>query len=134
MSTAPVRRASHLALVLILPAALSGCATLEHGTQDEVPVVTDPPGATVVSTSGTICISPCVVSGPRRDTFGITISKPGFATQILNSEAKANDAAIADASRLTASADFLGRVADVQDGAYYTHDPKALVVKLEPGS
>lgn len=110
---------------------LGGCATLDHGTFDDVPVVTDPPGATVTATTGTICISPCTVSGPRRESFGITIAKPGYATQSVTSEAKSDDAAIARASAPKVTADVLGRVIDVQDGTYYTHDPKAVVVKLE---
>ena len=121
-------------LLLVAALALAGCATLDHGTLDDVPVVTDPPGANVVASTGTTCTSPCTVSGPRRENFGITISKPGFTTQVLTSEAQPNDAAIAEASRLAATSDALGRVIDVQDGALYTHVPKAIVVKLDPAS
>lgn len=112
--------------------ALGGCATLDHGTLDEVAVVTDPPGATVVASTGTICTSPCAVSGPRRDSFSVTISKPGYVTQTASSNATPDDAAVAAASALKVSADGLGRVIDVQDGSYYHHDPKAIVVKLDP--
>jgi hypothetical protein len=111
---------------------LGGCATLDHGTIDDVAVVTDPPGARVVSSSGTICISPCAVSGPRLDTFSVTITKPGYVTQTASSEAKPDADAIKAASALKPTADALGRVVDVQDGSYYRHEPKAIVVKLEP--
>ena len=121
-------------LALVAALALAGCATLDHGTLDDVPVVTDPPGAYVTATTGTACVSPCTVSGPRRESFGITISKPGYATQSLTSEAQPDEAAIAKASRLAATSDALGRVIDVQDGAFYTHVPKAVVVKLDPAS
>ncbi|MGI3900856.1 MAG: hypothetical protein ACRYGP_30875 [Janthinobacterium lividum] len=127
-------RIAALALPVLLALGFAGCATLEHGTLDDVSVVTDPPGANVVSSSGTICISPCRVSGPRQDSFAITVSKAGYVTQILSSEAKPDTAGIAQASALNASADALGRIIDVQDGSHYTHDPKALVVKLEPQS
>ena len=127
-------RSAAKALSLLLALGLSGCATLEHGTLDDVSVVTDPPGADVVSSSGTICTSPCRVSGARQEAFSITVSKAGYATQTLTSEAKPDTAAIAGASDLKASADALGRVIDVQDGSHYTHEPKAFVVKLEPQS
>ena len=118
--------------LVLLVLGFGGCATLDHGTLDEVAVVTDPPGASVVSSSGTACLSPCAVSGPRRDSFSVTISKPGYVTQTASSEAKLDDAAVATASALKPTADALGRVIDVQDGSYYTHVPKAIVVKLDP--
>ena len=119
-------------LALLAGLTLSGCATLDHGTTDEVPVMTDPPGATVDSSTGTLCTSPCTVSGPRRDSFTLTISKPGFATQQVTSEAKPAGAAIAAASEPTLSADVLGRIIDVQDGSYVVHVPQAVVVRLVP--
>lgn len=123
-----------LPAALLAASCLTGCATLDHGVTDDVPVVTDPPGATVSSSTGTICTSPCTVSGPRRDSFGITVAKPGYATRTVTSEAKPNEAAIAAASRPDATADALGRAIDVQDGSYFTHVPKAVVLKLEPAS
>ena len=120
------------ALLTLAVLGLGGCATLDHGTLDEVSVVTQPPGASVVSSTGDICTSPCRISGPRHDNFGITISKPGFVTQSLTSEAKPDADAIAGASALEPTADALGRVIDVQDGSHYTHVPKAFVVTLEP--
>ena len=124
--------AARHALSLIGALTLAGCATLDRGTLDEVAVVTDPPGATVDSSTGVLCTSPCRVSGPRRDSFVLTISKPGFATQQVTSDAKPDAAAIAAASAPTVSADVLGRVVDVQDGSYVSHVPKAVVVKLVP--
>lgn len=126
------RLARELSILVVLALGLGGCATLDRGTLDEVAVVTDPPGALVVASNGTVCVSPCAVSGPRRDSLFVTISKPGYATQTAGSEAKPDAAAIAAASALTPTADALGRVIDVQDGSYYHHDPKAIVVKLEP--
>ncbi len=121
-----------LRVLPVLALGLGGCATLDHGTLDEVAVVTDPPGALVVASNGAVCVSPCAVSGPRREGLSVTISKPGYATQAAGSEAKPDDAAIASASALKPTADALGRVIDVQDGSYYHHDPKAIVVKLDP--
>ena len=112
--------------------SLAACATLEHGTLDDVAVVTDPPGASVVASTGTICTSPCAVSGPRTDGITVTISKPGFVTQTAVSNAVPNDAAVAAASELKLTADALGRAIDVRDGSLSTHDPKAIVVKLVP--
>ena len=118
--------------IVVLALGLGGCSTLDHGTLDEVAVVTTPPGAEVVSSTGTICTSPCAVSGPRLDAFTVTISKAGYVTQTASSAAKPDAAAVAAASALKPSADALGRVIDVQDGSFYTHDPKVIVVTLAP--
>ena len=119
-------------LPLLVALCLGGCATLDRGTLDDVPVVTDPPGASVSASTGTICTSPCTVSGQRHDDFQVTISKAGYATQVVTSNAKPDVAAIAAASALQPTADALGRVIDVQDGSFYSHVPKAIVVKLVP--
>lgn len=118
--------------LLLAALLLGGCATLDNGTEDDVPVVTDPPGATVSASTGTICTSPCTVSGPRRDGFAVTVSLAGYAPQTVTSEAKLDEGAVARASALKPTADALGRLVDVQDGSLYVHVPKALVVKLVP--
>lgn len=120
-----------LAAALVL-AGLGGCATLDHGVIDDVLVVTDPPGARVVASSGTICTSPCAVSGRRDEGITVTVAKSGYATTTATSNAKPDDAAIAAASKLEATPDVLGRLIDVRDGSHSTHDPKVLSLKLEP--
>ena len=127
-----VRASGGLAVPLLIGfGALGGCATLDHGVLDEVAVVTDPPGARVVSSTGTICTSPCAVSGPRQESFVVTASMPGYVTATATSFNKPDDVAIAQASKLEATPDLLGRVIDVQDGSHSTHEPKVLSIKLD---
>ena len=110
---------------------VAGCATLDHGSDDTVSVVTDPPGAMVSASTGAICVSPCRVVGRRKDPIWLTITKPGFTAQAVLSESKPR-ASLAEASRNEITADYLGRVIDVEDGSHYEHVPAAVVVKLEP--
>lgn len=90
------------------------------------------PGGSV--TTGTICTSPCAVSGGRDESITVTVTKPGYATATATSVSKPDDAAIAAASKLDATPDLLGRVIDVRDGSHFTHDPKVLSIKLEPAT
>lgn len=120
-------RAPALAFLL----GLGGCATLDRGTLDDVQVVTDPPGASVNASTGTICISPCAVSGPRRESFVVTASKAGYVTQTATSNASPDAVATAKASAPGVTPDLVGRLVDIQDGSLYGHDPKVLVMKLE---
>ena len=123
-----------LSVALWAAVTLAGCATLEHGTLDDVPVATVPSGARVWSSTGTNCISPCTVAAPRKETAVIMVSKPGYVTQTLVSEAKPDQAAIDAASTLVPTPDIVGRAVDVQDGSYYRHVPKAFAVTLAPAS
>ena len=121
-----------LCLVVFAALGLGGCATLDRGNNEDVPVVTDPPGASVASSTGTICTSPCSVSAPRALSVSITVTKPGYVTQAVASMAQPNGGAIATASSTHVTADILGRIIDVQDGTYYTHVPAVVSVKLVP--
>ena len=128
MSARPMlRRIAGVAAILVL----GGCATLEYGAEDTVAVVTDPPGASIVASTGTTCLSPCKVVGPRKDGFSITIVKPGFVTQTVGSQSTPT-ADAAEATRNEISADYLGRVIDAQNGSHNEHAPAAIVVKLDP--
>lgn len=110
---------------------LGGCATFENGVIDDVSVVTIPAGASVASSSGTICTSPCAVSGARREDIGITITKTGYVTQSVTSASKP-DATLEAAQSTQLTSDVLGRFIDVQDGAHFKHVPSAYVIKLDP--
>ena len=112
---------------------LAGCATIDRGTLDDVAVITDPPGALVSASTGTICLSPCAVTAPRQTAVSVTISKSGYVTQAAVS-APVPLPTLAGAATFSVTPDMAGRAVDVQDGAYYTHEPKAIVVKLAPNS
>ncbi len=131
-TTAPDGAASFRIMVLAAVAlALGGCATFENGVIDDVPVVTIPAGASVSSSSGTICTSPCAVSGARKEDIGITITKTGYVTQYVTAASKPG-ATLERAQSPTWTTDALGRYIDVQDGAHLKHVPSAFVIKLDP--
>lgn len=131
-ATAPRGAASFRTVVLAAVAlALGGCATFENGVTEDIPVVTIPAGASVSSSSGTICTSPCAVSGARKEDIGITITKTGFVTQSVTAASKPG--ATLEAAQSTAlTSDVLGRFIDVQDGAHFKHVPSSFVIKLDP--
>lgn len=68
-----MRRASALVALLSLP----GCALLgEEGSP--VRLVSDPPGASAVTSAGPRCVTPCTVRISRLDNFTVTFSKDGY--------------------------------------------------------
>ncbi len=128
---APRRGTSVRASVLAALLGLGGCATLENGVSDDVSVATVPEGASISSSSGTICTSPCAVSGARKEDIGITITKSGYVTQTVTATSKPG-ATLEAAQRPEWTPDALGRFIDVQNGAHFKHDPAAFVIKLDP--
>ncbi len=109
---------------------LGGCATVENGFIDDIAVVTIPAGASIYASSGSICTSPCAVSGPRKDEIGITITKAGYVTQYVSSASKPG-ATLEAAQAPALTSDALGRFIDIQDGAHFKHVPAAFVIKLD---
>ena len=69
-----------IALFFLLLTAMSfyGCAAGIHGTTQDVPVVTDPPGATAKTTNGQACTTPCNLTFQTELNHVVTISKAGL--------------------------------------------------------
>ena len=122
----------------LLVLVLGGCATIEHGGSDEIPVVSDPPGATVSASSGTTsggpnCRSPCKVYVERRDDVTVSIKKAGFAAQDV--EVKAHWAGDDPKGRSPPLDENKGAfLIDNLSGASFVHAPSTVVVKLAPAS
>ena len=75
---------------------LGGCATLSRGLDDEVAVVSDPPGAAVASSAGAACAAtPCTLTVRRDAIFTVTVSKPGYASRTVEVEARLSGAGAA---------------------------------------
>ena len=117
----------------VIGLTLAGCATIVSGGEDDVPVQTSPSGATVSSSTGTICISPCAVAGLRTVAIAITISKPGYVTQVVPIASKAV-AGTEEANSQMPSLDYFGRIVDAKVGANFEHVPGAVNVTLQPKS
>ena len=112
---------------------VSGCATITGGGEDDVPVQTSPSGASVSSSSGTFCTSPCAVAGLRTVAMTITISKPGYVTKVVSIASKPV-AGTESADSPMPSLDYLGRIVDSKVGANFEHIPGAVSVTLQPKS
>lgn len=113
-----------------LMAGLGGCATLTRGMQDEVAVVSDPPGARVVTTLGPGCAeTPCSLSVARDAVFSVTVSKDGFASQTVavTTRLSGTGAAVATENLMTAG---LGLAVDAATGGALEHVPDPVSVVL----
>lgn len=117
-------------IMAVTVAALGGCATLGRGTDDLLPVVSDPAGATVSTTLGAGCAAtPCALAVRRDATFSVTVAKPSYATRTVavTTRISGDGAALATENVATAG---LGLVVDAATGAALEHVPAAIDVTL----
>lgn len=113
-----------------LMVGLGGCATLTRGTQDEVAVVSDPPGARVATSVGAGCAAtPCSLTVARDAVFTVTVAKDGYATQTVavTTRLSGTGAAVATENLATAG---LGLAVDAATGAALEHVPDPVTVVL----
>src|SRR4030095_11488551 len=70
--------------------ALNSCATVIRGVHEDLKVVSQPSGAEVILSSGERGITPATFVKRRRDSFRVTVSKPGYYSQTITVKSKAS--------------------------------------------
>ena len=106
---------------------LSSCALVFQGTNEDITVTSDPPGAMATLSSGETRVTPFAITVPREQNLEIHFSKPGY-----------NPADVTDDSHLEAGyfiVDLLtlyGWPVDAASGAYFAHEQSAVVANLVP--
>ncbi len=109
---------------------LAGCATLTRGMSDQVAVLSDPPGATVTTTLGKSCTTPCSLDVRRDATFTLTMTKPGYEGRTVAVTTRLSGSGAAAATENIATAG-LGLAVDAATGATLEHVPGAVSVTLQ---
>ena len=107
--------------LLLALLSLCGCATIIRGTEQQVAINTDPPGAQVQLSNGTSCVSPCLLNCQRNQTLLLTISKEGYFTQTATL-----------LPTLSGAGAILGGLIDYGTGAVYDLQPNPLHLTLIP--
>jgi hypothetical protein len=110
----------HRALTIVLTlVVLPGCATMIRGTEQQVTVNTNPPGANIQFSNGQSCQSPCTITSKRDQSLQITISKDRCQTQTATM-----------IPTLAGAGVILGGLIDYGTGAVYDLQPNPLTVTL----
>ena len=131
---------------LLLLSLTTGCATVLHGTRQNVRVETDPPGATA-SAGGQTVTTPGVLKLHRKETnLEVVVEKEGYVTrQVILRRTGPNLTRANWAFGLVGGAatqSFVGVVAlpvaalaiDYATGAVYRLEPSSIFLRLEPVS
>jgi len=106
-------------LLMIVCVLSTGCATIIRGTEQQVSVNTNPPGAKIQFSNGQSCQSPCTIKCKRDQSLQITISKDGCQTQTATM-----------VPMLAGGGVVLGGLIDYGTGAVYDLQPNPLTITL----
>ena len=112
--------------------ALGGCATVTRGTEEQILVNSDPPGAQAQTSLGLQCITPCTLNVQRKNEFTVTIGKPGYEPQTIPVLTRMAGAGAAGLAGNVLVGGAIGIGVDVVTGATLEHYPNPVTVVLRP--
>jgi hypothetical protein len=113
--------------VLILSALASGCATIVHGTTQDIPISTKPEGCIAKTADGQECKTPCKMSLKRKEDHIINISKEGHETSTVKIQHVVSGAV---AGNILAGG-LIGWGIDAATGGQYRLVPELVDVELK---
>jgi hypothetical protein len=122
---------SKSSLFVSLLAALfaSGCATLFQGTNEEIMVASDPPGAQVSVNDGRQGTTPFSMHTNRNDDLDIHVSKAGYSPTDIADTTHVEWGYLVSDLFFTG---LIGLAVDGMDGAMFYHNQTMVTAHLEP--
>ena len=124
----------NLKLIALLCAgmALTSCATVFRGAHQKLQVISTPSGANVNLSSGETGVTPATFLKNRRDSFQVTVSKPGYITQMVTVESRASGSGVAATAGSAVVGGVIGVAVDAGTGAWNSLYPNPVSVRLVP--
>jgi PEGA domain len=120
---------SSICASLVAVVFASGCATLFQGTNEEIMVQSDPPGAQVSVNDGRNGTTPYSMKVSRNDDVDIHVSKPGYAPMDISDESHMEWGYFISDFFFTG---LIGLAVDGLDGAMFYHNQTMVSAHLEP--
>lgn len=127
-----MRFAARAALILSVAMTLSACASVTRGTRQTFYFLSDPGGATIETSDGYKCETPCKVKLKRKTEFTATVSKPGFKSNTANVESSAHSGGVAGAAGNILAGGVIGIFVDGSNGSMNDLRPNPLKWTLAP--
>ena len=113
-------------------AALGGCATVTRGTTSQVQIVSEPTGATVRTSMGHQCTTPCTLQMSRKDEFSVVFSKEGYEDQTIPVRTQVAGAGAAGFAGNVIAGGIIGMGVDAATGSTLEHVPNPVSAVLNP--
>lgn len=106
--------------------ALSGCATIMHGSNQTFELASEPQGATVKLTNGASCVTPCKLDLPRRHDLRADFMREGYRPVYVLVQSKLGGATFGN----LLAGGIIGAVVDSSNGSSNKLTPNPLTVRL----
>ncbi|MEE9375897.1 MAG: translation initiation factor 2 [Rhizobiaceae bacterium] len=124
---------AQLSTITLLCLSTASCATVARGTTEDVTIKTTPADANVVTSLNHVCqTNPCVVKVPRKESFQVTASKPGYETKTINVGTKVSGKGATGLAGNLLLGGVIGVGVDVATGAARDHTPNPVIIDLLP--
>jgi hypothetical protein len=115
-------------LIIIILAISSGCATIIHGTTQDIGITTDPSGAEIVVDGRERYKSPIKITMKRKDDHIVEVSKDGYQKETVNIKSVVSGAV---AGNIIAGG-LIGWGIDAASGGQYRLVPENVDIRLRP--
>lgn len=119
---------SHAVATLSLLLALNGCATIIHGTTQDIGVSSDPAGADLLLDGQQHYVSPATITMKRKYDHLLEISKEGYKTEVVDIRGDISLAVVGD----VLAGGAIGYGIDAATGAQRRLVPEKIAVTLRP--
>lgn len=117
-------------LSLSLFFVLSGCATIMHGTTQDIEIRTDPSNADILVDGGQHFTSPALVTMKRKDDHSVEISRQGYQKEKVEIKGDMSLAVVGD----ILAGGVIGYGIDAATGAQRRLVPEVVDVRLRPST
>ncbi len=117
-------------LALASTLLLTGCGTITRGSNEDVAINVTPSNAAVRLSNGMQCQGSCVVKIPRKDSFTVTASAPGYAPQTVAVGTRVSGGGGASMAGNIVAGGLIGVGVDAATGASLDHSPNPVVINL----
>lgn len=121
-----------IVFIALAAATLGGCATVTRGTTNQVQIVSEPSGATVRTSMGHQCTTPCTLQMSRKDEFSVVFSKEGYEGQTVAVRTQLAGAGAAGFAGNVIAGGIVGMGVDAMTGSTLEHVPNPVSVVLQP--
>lgn len=117
--------------VLAVGLALSGCASITRGWNEQMQFSSVPSEANVRTSMGFQCLTPCTLQVGRKDEFTVVFSKAGYETKEVQVRTQVAGGGAAGFAGNVLLGGVVGMGVDVASGAALEHCPNPVSVTLK---